>query len=674
MKLTLSMAQAFLIASVADAAPLGKVLKMITELEEQIQKDGEKVQKEFAEFSEFCEDRSRALGFEIKTGDTEYDSLHAFLEQAAAMIQKWQSKAEELIASIATDEADLTAASQVRAEEALHFEAEERVLKETLDMLRRAGDIIERQMQRGGTAMLQMKGVTTAVQAFQVIVQASLLDTADASRLTAFVQSSQKQTSDSEEEDGAGAPSVAVYQSLSGNILDTIQGLAEKAEEQMDKLRQQEVTNQHNFDQLRQSLLTGIENSNSDLDHCRKDIAETQEKKSIASQDLWDTGKTLSADERGLLALNSDCREKAGTLHAEAESRQEELKALAAAKQALQEASSGGALAFLQLGSELSSSTDLVQEATRFVRHLARKQHSQVLAQLASKMASSMRAGEPFDKVKVLITSMISKLEAEAGADANKKAFCDKELAETKVKKEDTSEEIGKLGTKIEQLRADAAKLKEETADLETDLGSLAKAQAEMDTLRQEEKAEYATRKALLDNGIAGVKTAIKILREYYAQEDKNHDAAEGAGSSIISLLEVVESDFMKGLTESTVYEERSVREYEQATKDNEVQKTVLEQDGKYKTKEAKSLDKTGAELTNDRSGVQSELDAVLQYQASLQKQCIARAETYEARQDSRTAELEGLKTALQTLESETALIQASRLHRARHASFLAAH
>merc|ERR1712079_690130 len=100
-----------------------------------------------------------------------------------------------------------------------------------------------------------------------------------------------------------------------------------------------------------------------------------------------------------------------------------------------------------------------------------------------------------------------------------------------------------------------AAQLKTEVAELEKSLSALAKAQAEMDKIRLEQKEEYTKAKAALDAGIKGVQLALKGLREYYAK-DKAHNANEGGGAGIIGMLEVVESDFSKGLLEMTSTEE----------------------------------------------------------------------------------------------------------------------
>jgi len=648
-------------ASVASSenAPIGKVLNMISDLEAQIIKEGEVVQKEYAEFSEWCEERSRNVGFEITTGTAEVEELEAAIAQETATTGSLQTKVEELAAGIATDEADLKAASEIRGKEAKSFAAEQKDLAETIDMLQRASGILQRQMQ-GGASMMQLKNAGNVVEAFRTMVQASLIASSDASKLTAFVQSVQKETDD----DGdAGAPAGAVYDSQSGSIVDVIQDLLEKAEDQLATIRKTEQTNQHNFNMLEQSLKDEIKFGDKDLDDAKKGISASGEKQSTAEGDLAGTKKDLAEDISAKATLHHDCMTKTTNFAAETKSRGEELKALASARKIIKEATSLAQVSFVQI-SELSTSSDLAKyEVVRFVRDLARKEHSTVLAQLASHMASAMHSSDPFGKVKSLITDMIVKLEKQAGADATEKAYCDKELRESNDKKADKTAEIEQMTTRVDQAAAKSAKLKEEVATLGSELSKLSKSQAEMDKLRGEEKAAYEESKAELEKGLAGIQSALKVLNAYYGRDDKAHEAADGASSGIVSLLEVIEADFSKDLAQVNTDEELAVAEHEKVTKENQLEKTTKDQDVAYKGKEAKQLDKYAAELKSDRAGVQDELDAVAEYLANLEKRCIAKAETYANRAARRAAEIAGLKEALQILESETALVQSARRH-----------
>merc|ERR1719265_1862669 len=124
-------------------------------------------------------------------------------------------------------------------------------------------------------------------------------------------------------------------------------------------------------------------------------------------------------------------------------------------------------------------------------------------------------------------------------------------MGETKAKKEELTTEIEELTTKIDKMTAEAAKLREEVAILSKELADLEASQAEMDKVRAEEKAAYDKNKPEMEEGLEGIKLALKVLREYYAKEDKAHDAAEGAGGGIIGMLEVIESDFSRGLAEA---------------------------------------------------------------------------------------------------------------------------
>jgi len=635
-------------------SPLGKVLSMLSDLQAKIKAEGAAAQADYAAFTEWCEDRSRTLAFEIQTTQTEIERSSAAIAEQSSTLSTLSSKRDELVAAIASGEKDLKAATAIRAKESADFAAEESELSETIDIIERAISILEHQS--GGASMAQLSNVGSFTQALDTMVRASIIRTGDASRLAAFVQDS-----GGDEDDALGAPAGTVYTSHSGDLIDTLQDLLEKAQSQLAETRRKEEAARHAYEMLKQSLTDEIAQATQDLEEAKKGEAETTQKQSSTKSDVSSSKKALAVAVGGKESLHQDCVAKAESFEAESKSRAEELQALADAKKAIEEVVAGTSfdqVSFVQR-SMLASGTDLHRyEAVRLVRDLAHKHHSAALTQLASQMAVAVHSSDAFAKVKGLISDMIARLEKEAGADATKKAFCDKELAESNAKKSDKDAEVAKLGTKIEQLSAQSARLKAEVAALENELSKLAKSQAELDKLRADMKATFEESKAELETGIAGVKTALKILTEYYSQGGKAHVASEGAAGGIISLLEVVEADFSKNLAQITADEEAAVAAYERTSKENEVDKTSKEQDVAYKNKESKQLDKTSSELTSDQSGVQAELDAVQEYLTKIEGQCVAKAETYGARASARDAEIAGLKQALEILNSETALVQ----------------
>merc|ERR1719497_74232 len=643
-----------------EASPIAKVIQMLADLQAKILAEGVESQKVYEEFAEFCEHRSKDLQYAIKTGKDDKAELEATIAKEDATAGALSEKIDELAASIASDEGDLKKATEIRATEFADFSAEEKELVEVIDMIKRAIGILEREMAKSGAAMLQLKNAGSVVQALNVLVHASALSAQDGAKLTALIQNSRQEDDDAE----PGAPEAATYEGHSGGIIDTLENLLEAADGQLSEARKKETSSKNNYEMLKQSLEDDIANANKDLDGAKKSLSASGEAKATAQGDLTVTSKALATDTATLDDLHKDCLTKAQDFEAETKSRSEELKALAEAKKILKETTGGAEAQTYGLVQEsflqITSKANLAQfEAVRFVRDLARKENSRALTQLASRLEMTVRTNtaDPFAKVKGLISDMIESLEEAADADATEKAFCDKELAETRAKKADKTAEIEKLTTKIDQMSTRSAKLKEEVAALQKALADLMSAQAEMDQLREKESEAYKVNKAELEQGLEGVKLALKVLSDYY-DSDASHNAAEGAGSSIIGLLEVAESDLEKELAEVIATEEMAAATYEKETKENEIEKVTKEQDVKYKTKEADELDAAVAEATADRTGVQAELDPVLKYLKTLEDRCIAKAETYEEKKAKRDAEIAGLKEALEILEGQSSFLQ----------------
>jgi len=542
-------------------------------------------------------------------------------------------------------------------------------------------------------------GLDGVLQSLDAVVNAASFAVKDKQKLAALIQSTQE---DSE----LGAPAASVYESKSGSIVEVLEDLKEKAEEQLSDVRKAEVNAKHSYAMLKQSLEDQMAADSKDMDEEKASQAAATESKAIAASELETTQADLKTTEEALATAKSTCSEVTADHESTVAAREEELKVIKEAIGVLQSSTSGAvgqAYSFLQVKATSSMHTraDLAKsEVLALIKKLAKQHHSAALAQLASRIAAMARyassTGEdPFVKVKGLIKDMIEKLQAEAGAEATEKAFCDEETSKSEASKSELESQIAKLTTKIDSATAKSSSLKSEVAELQDELATLAKEEAEMTKIRQETHASYVQAKADYEQGLTGVRQALVLLRDYYAKADEaaflqsgtdsihsfmqqpakpeTHAAATGSGTSIIGILEVVESDFATNLAKEESAEATAQDGFEKMEQENKITKATKGKDIEYKTKEATSLDKTLAELSADRETVDSELSAVTEYLAKLTERCVAKPETYESRKARREAEIAGLKEALAIL-AETSFAQRSVAKRRGHSVLRGGH
>jgi len=672
------------VASEVQTNPMSTVINLMDELTAKVMKDGEAEAKAYAEYVEWCDDTAKNTNFAIEDGTKQVDKLEAKIAELTSDSEVAGTKIEEHAAAIASIEKELKDAATVREKESADFEASEKELTDALSALSRAVGILEKEMAKNPASFAQMdtSSLFSTIQALGAVLDAAAFSSIDQQKLVALAQTQ-------DDDEGPGAPAAATYKTHSTDILDVLTEMKEKAESQLSELRKDETKTRQNYEMLKQSLEAQLAADKKGKGEQAAAKAAADEEKSASEGDLSETSKSLAASKEQLATTQSTCLEVAADHERSVAGRKEELGVIAQAKKILTDTSSGAVsqtYSFLQSGSmRLHSHADLVgSEVAAAVKALAKRQHSSALAQLASRIAAVARYGasngaDPFAKITGLIRDMIAKLENEANAEAEEKAYCDEQIAKTEFKKGELEDDIAKATSKIDRAAARSAKLKSEIKTLEGELGALAKDQAEMDQIRSETHADFETAKADLELGLTGVRKALRVLRDYYASGDSMlqqpakpevHDKSSGAGGGIIDILEVCESDFAKNLAQEEAAEADAQAEYEKVSQENAVTKTTKEQDVKYKGQEAKSMDETVVEYSGDRDAANNELSAVLEYYAKIKERCIAKPETYEERKRRREAEIEGLKQALTILKEETALVQ--RKHRSFRGSLAA--
>lgn len=673
-----------------DVSPVSKVLELLSGLEQKINKDAELENGAYTKFKDWCENGAKDKKFEIITAKASIEDLTATIGKAKADISSGGSKIDELAGDISTNDADLKAATQIREKEAHEFLATETELMDVVDTLDRAINILERKLR--GSALLQAqvntKDINQLVSTLTTLVDAAALSLHDKKRLIALAQNagSAGDGDDAVDVDAAlGAPAPDAYKGHSDSIIDVLEDLREKAETELGDARKQEANSHHNYAMLKQSLDDQITYDNKQMSDTKANLASATETKAAAEGDLTVTQKDLADGEAALELMESSCATAASDHEASLKGTAEELQALAAAKKTISEmtapaaSTTYGDASFLQIhGSHslhLSTRSDLANfEVVNLIKQLAKKEKSAALAQLASRVASVLRFGagageDPFAKVKAMISEMIARLEEQAGSEASHKAYCDKEMGNTQEKIDELTSNSDSLTAKLDKKKALAVGLKEEVRELQGELAQLAKSQASMDAARSAENQAYSSSKTDVEQGLQGVRMALKVLKEYYAAQDGGSDAAmlqsdqpevpvyhsksTGAGQGIVGMLEVIESDFGKKLAEDEMAEDTAASEYQKISMTNKITKVTKTQDVEYKTKEAAQLDKTVAELTSDAEATQTELDAVLEYSKSIRGACVAKPETYEERKGRREAEVAGLQDALKILNGE---------------------
>eukprot|EP00933_Yihiella_yeosuensis_P035042 TRINITY_DN284_c1_g1_i1.p1 TRINITY_DN284_c1_g1~~TRINITY_DN284_c1_g1_i1.p1 ORF type:complete len:583 (-),score=211.63 TRINITY_DN284_c1_g1_i1:120-1748(-) len=516
--------------------------------------------------------------------------------------------------------------------------------------------VLQKQAAAGKSAsLLQVQQAPNVLKAVEAMVQFSMISAQDGKGLTALLQQSKS------EDEELQAPAAPAYEKKAGGVVEMIEDLYDKAKEELASLRKKEQTAVNNYEMLAQSLNNAVKFAKKEVEKAQADQKDENKNKLDGEKDFQQTSENLAKDSTELKDLTSDCRRKVEDYEAEKKDRDEEVKAVETAKEALTSKAMGasdqqyGAASFFQVGqkSSIRTSSDLTNfEVVHMIRELAKKQNDQQLVLLAQKIGSVIRSDHsargPFDAIIKMIQDMIASMEQSLQEDTDKKAYCDSERSKVKDKKDAKQEEVDKLSSKMSGISSKSAQLRAEVQDLQKALSELASTKKQMTEIRANEKSQFDKNSPEMAAGLGGVKTALKILREYYSKSGKR-----GGATGIIGMLEVCEADFSKSLSDMKIAEKTAVADFEKELDEMKLEKTRKEQDAKYKAQAADKLDKDILDVQSDADSVGEEMAAIIEYSNGIEAECTETQESFAEKAAKRQAEIDGLKTALDTLSGE---------------------
>lgn len=636
------------VATASKVTPVQKVLQMMSEMVAKGEKGLDDEKKIMATFDEFVSDENRRLTQNIQTADSEIEKLTAFITKTVDDIRVHGAQIGELDELIQQKEGELADATSLRQGQNAEYQEQQTDLSESVDALQRAIDKLKSEDYNRPQAMMMLQKMAVSKPGLRPVLAAFLAEAVKTSE--------------------PGAPEVASYEFQSGGIVAMLEGLLEKFEKELGDVEAAETSKTQNYDLNKIQLTDLIAYSSKNREEKAGTKADLTAKSGKAKGDLAATKKSKAADEKMMAEMNSVHEQKSAVFIGNQQVRKDELAALSKAIEIISAPNVADSYAghvnlaqkpsFLQTRST-SQRVAVKQRAEDLLRKRGRALSSKLLSNLATEVSAN-----PFIKVIDMIKTLLAKLKEEAAAEADHKAWCDKELKDNKHKRNKKSAQSEKLQAEIEDLTATIASQGKKIATLAKEQEDLTKAMGEATQERAADKSENEATIADAKAGASAVKSALVVLRDFYAAQSsgfiqqvpemKAYGGMQSAKGGVVGMLEVIVSDFVRLEAETTGAETQAAAEYNTFMRDAKADK-----EAKHKLEFKTKLEKDQTEFDKSNTGkmlkgVAEELDMANSYFEQLKPECIEIKVSYEDRVTARKAEIEALKDAYAILDQKT--------------------
>eukprot|EP00930_Biecheleria_cincta_P031246 TRINITY_DN216_c0_g2_i2.p1 TRINITY_DN216_c0_g2~~TRINITY_DN216_c0_g2_i2.p1 ORF type:complete len:680 (-),score=242.42 TRINITY_DN216_c0_g2_i2:116-2155(-) len=660
----------------SQVTPIQKVIQLMENMKDKGKKEMVDEQAQFSAYKQFCETTLKEKEQSIEEATDKMDVLEADIEKASSEVKRLGKEIAAHTVDIekATRESD--EATTLRKKEKNDFTITVKDFSESIDALQRALKVLKTSDGKVSVSLVQLSTVRKMKN-----LPRDAMDSIDA--FIAQQEQQQKQPAALlEKASNAQAPQPKTYEFQSGGVVEMVEGLLDKFEDQRVELEREESKSQHAYELLAQRLAAQVEQSKKDKGEKTEFKAKQSEVKANAQGELEETTEGRSSDTKYKDDLKATCTKKASAFDARQKMRNEEIEAIDKAQEIIASGAVAGnaerhSPSLLQIGKQRSSFAFLrseskttspeQQKVARFLQKEASALNSRVLAAAAVRVES-----DAFEKIKTMIQGLITKMQHQLNEDAEKKGWCDKELAQNKLTREEKTDLVDTLASDKDELASSISTLRKEVQTLGKEITELTTAMREATELRLKEKNKNAATIRDAKEAQAAVAQAITVLKEFYAKAgestallqrssakqapeifgDEPYTGMGGEGGGIVSMMQLIESDFARLEAETSSEEEASKKEYDEFMEDSKIDKATKGKDVEFKSGKQQSKQQALKVTDDDLHSANKELDAAKAYFDKLQSKCMDSEESIAESKQTREKEIADLKEALQMLNS----------------------
>eukprot|EP00933_Yihiella_yeosuensis_P047780 TRINITY_DN436_c2_g1_i1.p1 TRINITY_DN436_c2_g1~~TRINITY_DN436_c2_g1_i1.p1 ORF type:complete len:747 (+),score=247.62 TRINITY_DN436_c2_g1_i1:125-2242(+) len=662
--------------------PIRRVVNMLQKMYGKIETEGEKEKELYDKFMCHCKSELAAFGEGKAKFEAMVPALEAQVEQTKADMEKYSSDIDRQRLERGDAESSIQASKIKREQGKEAFAKQNAEFEANIEAMNAAIPVLEK-----AVGFLQTKTKTMALSSLpkehldrieKAVMNSKAISESDRQLFSSFLAIG---TSEEDEENSPDSSSVKV-------LIEKTRDEEVKAEQELEAEEEEEV---NIFMKLLNSKNTEVETLANSISMKLDKVGELKVRLVELKGQLSDAQKALGKDFALVEKLAESCKVKTSDYEVRSKTRAEELVAV---QDTIKILNSDDALetfkknlpatSLLQLESGRDRVRKHVQQIVNRLSGKDRGKSSKVVLDTVLLALSSK--GVDFKKVMKMIDDMGALIRQEQKDEDKKKGFCEETFFENQKKVKVLERKIKDLGSTVQEKKDSMNTLTAEIAELSKGIKELDDAVTDATDQRQKENKEYQE----LVAGDAQAKDLLRMAKKrmnqfyhpdvatldkidvtvpgaapsFFQAEIKVHQQAEkpapetygefkkseGAGNSIINMLDSIIKELDAEVAEAKHEENNSQKLYEELLADSQEKRAA---DSQAVVSKEKAKAEAETEKINHATAAKqetAELNDVQMYDMDVHTDCDWMLKNYEVRKEGRMTEQESLTQAKSVL------------------------